>query len=173
MDNRTVLLNHRPEKAVPHPNHHPGDLGIRPNPRATGEDEPLFSEHLSRDGWESRQEWIIKRGKRPVYWVTTRPDIRIKARASKKYVLTLTRRIDDLTYSERFEVIDPGGRALLDTSDVLWLDWDQHDRLILFKHGKVLAAEEREGLTFQLKELADFNSHKPKRVIAPNWATTW
>ncbi len=99
-------------------------------------------------------------------------EIRIKKRTSKEYVLSLTRRFND-RYSERFEVKDLTGRSILDTTGVAWLDWDQRDRLTILRQGKLLIAEESPDLTFQLRELADFNSHKPKPMEAPDWAKTW
>ncbi len=173
VDDRTVILNHRPERAIPHPDHLPRDVDIRPNPRAHGEDDPIFGEHLSRDGWKVEQEGIVERGKKPVIFVTKQPEIRIKSRNSNTYVLSLTRRIDDLRYSERFQVTDMAGNPILDTSGVTWLDWDQRGRLVLFREGKVLLAEEVGNVSFELRELADFNSHKPKRIVAPDWARAW
>ena len=172
-DNNTVFLNHRLERAIPHPDHFPTKLNVRPNPNATGEDEPVYSEHLTRDGWEIRQEWLIERGKYPVIYETTQPDIRVKTRASKKYLLTMTRRIDHLTYNENFEVTDFKGHSLIDTENVSWLDSDQQNRLVLFKEGKLLLAEEINNLSFHLKELADFNLQRPHTMIAPKWATHW
>lgn len=174
IDDRTVFLNHKPAKAIPHPDHLPRDLDVRPNPNATGEDDPVFSEHLSRDGWQVQQEWVLEeRRTRGAYFVTIQPEVRVKRNNTKRYVLMLTRRMDDLDYSEQFDVQDSAGRSLLDTHGVLWLDWDQRDRLILFRSGKVIVAEEDEDLKFQVRELADFSSHKPKRVVAPGWATKW
>lgn len=173
IDDRTVFLNHRPENATPHPDHRPKFLDVRPNPDARGENDPVYSAHLSRDGWMTEQEWIVDRGKYPIFYITKQPEIRIKRRKSKEYVLSLTRRVDDLRYSERFEVKDLTGKPIIDTTGVAWLDWDQQDRLIVLRQGKLLIAEETPGLTFQVRELADFNSHKPKPMEAPDWAKTW
>jgi len=55
-DNKTVLLNHEPEVAKPHPDHLPLRLhGILKECRYGG-DEPIFSERLERDGWSLVQE---------------------------------------------------------------------------------------------------------------------
>src|SRR5215469_14197390 len=56
-DNYTLLLNHRSHEAVPHPGHVPTRIRVVPNPEAAGEDDPLYSDRLERDGWRLQQEW--------------------------------------------------------------------------------------------------------------------
>src|SRR5688572_11088382 len=48
---RHVMVNHREVRA--HPNHRPRSrsLKVTPNPRAYGEDLPIFYARLTRDGW--------------------------------------------------------------------------------------------------------------------------
>src|SRR5688572_26912527 len=58
---RRLLLNHRPEVALPHPNHEPAHhLDVVPNPLAQGEDEPMYAQRLTRDGWKIIQEWDVE-----------------------------------------------------------------------------------------------------------------
>jgi hypothetical protein len=160
-------------QAIPHPNHLPQNLTVRPNPQAGGEDEPIFSEHLTRDGWEVEQEWVIERVEPPIYFTTTQPDVRVKRNASKNYVITMTRRLDHFKYNETFEVISLDGHSLMDTNKISWLDWDQGGRLVFFKQGKLFLAEEQSDLSFQGKELADFNPQRPESIVAPEWANHW
>lgn len=51
-NNSVVLLNHKPEVAKPHKEHKPHRLLVIPNKQAHGEDDPIFSQRLERDGWE-------------------------------------------------------------------------------------------------------------------------
>lgn len=172
-DNQTVFLNHAPMQAVPHPDHVPQNLTVRPNQQARGEDEPIFSEHLTRDGWEVQQEWVIERAEPPIYFRTTQPDVRVKRNPSKNYVLSMTRRLDRFKYNETFEARSLDGRSLMDTNKVSWLNWDQGGRLVFFKQGKLSLAEEVSELSFQEKELADFNPQKPESIRPPEWAAHW
>jgi len=88
-------------------------------------------------------------------------------------MLTMTRRLDNLTHKETFQVTDGDGQSLLGPHDAAWLDWDQRNRLVLCSEGKLFAAHEQDSLSFQLRELADFNVQKPQSIVAPEWATHW
>jgi hypothetical protein len=77
MDNHTVFLNHRPSEATPHPRHLPDRLRIIPNPDAHGEDNPLYSERLTRDGRMVRQEWYWEFADRAGFR-TDVPELRIR-----------------------------------------------------------------------------------------------
>src|SRR5579864_2896071 len=57
---RVVLLNHKPAVATPHKDHKPHRLLVRPNSNANGEDEPIFSQRLERDGWKLITPWKIE-----------------------------------------------------------------------------------------------------------------
>ena len=59
-DNNTVILNHKPDVAKPHPNHVPHGLQVILKNHVHGEDDPLYSERLQRDGWDLKQEWVVE-----------------------------------------------------------------------------------------------------------------
>jgi hypothetical protein len=50
LSDEKVLLNHRPNQAEPHPKHRPQKITVVPNPDARGENDPLYSMRLTRDG---------------------------------------------------------------------------------------------------------------------------
>lgn len=56
--------------------------------------------------------------------------------------------------------------------NVSWADWDQRNRLVFAREGKLFTGSFQQG-TFEERELADFNSHQFERVIAPDWAQKW
>jgi hypothetical protein len=43
----------------------PHGLLVVPNKKAQGEDDPIFSERLERDGWKLKDVWIVVT--RPIY----------------------------------------------------------------------------------------------------------
>ena len=60
-NDRVVLLNHKPEVSTPHKKHKPHRLLlVIPNPQAHGEDDPIFSQRLERDGWQLREAWQVE-----------------------------------------------------------------------------------------------------------------
>lgn len=56
--------------------------------------------------------------------------------------------------------------------NVHWANWDQRNRLVFARDGKLFAGSFQQG-TFKERELADFNSHQFEPVIAPDWAQKW
>ncbi len=173
-NDKTVFLNHRPITAKPHPKHKPQGLKVRPNPNAQGEDDPLYSMRLNRDGWEVQQEGRIPYKGMHYFYVTEKPEIRARVHPSGQYQVLMARRIDGLKYRELFSVLNREGQPVVDTAQVEWADWDQRGRLILLQAGKLLIGQpEPTGDSFRLCELADFNSQTPEPIIAPDWATRW
>lgn len=171
-DDRTVFLNHRPESAQPHPKHRPQGLTVRPNPEARGENDPLYSSRLDRDGWQVEQKWRIQYKGPPRFYVTEQAEIRARKHPHEKYWVRMSRQLDGLKYREVLSVRNQEGNELLETMGVSWADWDQNGRLVLLKDGKLLiGAEDVVGVSFRTKELADFNAHRPEERVAPPWAT--
>ncbi len=174
LDDTTLLLNHRPERALPHPHHCPQGLTIQPNPNAQGEDDPLYSDRLTRDGWCVQQAWQVSYTGYPGFFVTYQPEIRTRRHPTNKYCIHLTRTLNNLHYHEAFSVTTPTGQRVVDTEQVTWADWDQRGRLILLQDGKLLiGSEDIAGQSFHVRELADFNAQTPAAVTAPAWATRW
>ncbi len=170
-DNETVFLNQRPERAKPHPNHQPHGLIVRPNPNASGENDPLYSMRLTRDGWGVNQEWKLSYSY-PTYYTTVQPEIRVRPRPSGEFEVQMTRRLDRFDYRESFSLVNRTGESVIDPAKIEWADWDHNGRLVLLKEGKLLVGEESNG-RFALRELADFSSQKPEPMAAPQWATEW
>jgi len=79
-----------------------------PNPDARGEDDPLYSERLTRDGWFVRQEWRWER----IGWEGFRtdvPELRVRTHPNKRLAIILERRLDGLRYHEFFRMEGPSG----------------------------------------------------------------
>ena len=158
-DNKTVVLNHWPEQSAPHAKHLPQGLTVYPNPLARGEDDPIFSRRLARDGWQSQE---------------TQPDLWMRTDPSGRYQIRMTRYPYRLMERESFEVTGADGVPVADAEQALWVDWDQRGRLVVLKDGKLFIGEaDPAGTWFNLREVTDYNPLRPEPKDAPEWATKW
>lgn len=98
-DNRTVLLNHEPEVAKPHPDHLPHRLHVILKDCKYGGDEPIFSERLERDGWGLTQEWKGESTGIPHRFRTVQPEVRQKANGLQKIRMTRSNESNDYAKS--------------------------------------------------------------------------
>src|SRR5262249_8501963 len=101
---RVVLLNHKLEVAKPHKQHKPHRLLVIANKQAHGEDDPIFSQRLERDGWELKLPWQIENHGYPKLFHTIQPEVREKPNTGRTHVIRLTRSIEYLDYAEEFAV---------------------------------------------------------------------
>ncbi len=171
-DNRRVFLNHRPDEAKPHKDHKPKGLTIRPNPGAHGEDDPLYSERLTRDGWQVVHEWKTEFLGYPQFYKTIQPERRARSHPRARLAVELTRRLDGLKYREAFLVTGMTGGGP-DVRGADWVDWDRRGRLVVLRAGRVGVADVRDGKVGELRDLVDLTPDRPERRVAPDWARQW
>lgn len=172
-DPRTLLLNHRPHEAEPHPRHRPRGLRVVPDPDARGEDDPLYSRRLERDGWRLHQALeggfaTLRQG-----WVTTAPEIRSRGHRAHGLRLRMERWIAGWRRFDVFTVVAPDGEALLPLGEVDWADWDHAGRLIVLRGGAVHAAPVEGARVGDLRPLIDLSADVPEPRAPPAWATSW
>jgi hypothetical protein len=170
---RVVLLNHKPAVAKPHKKHKPHRLLVIPNPQAQGEDDPIFSQRLERDGWQLKNAWQVEHRGYPKFSHTIQPEVREKANPSSAHVIQLTRSIECLEYSEDFAVRNLQQVLLTTIARASWVDWDQQGRLVIGRDGKIFAASINEGGRLAEELLVDLNPLKPMPLPTPEWATKW
>jgi hypothetical protein len=170
---RVVLLNHKPKVAIPHKKHKPHRLFVIPNPQARGEDDPIFSQRLERDGWRLKGIWQVENRGYPKMFHTVQPEVREKANPSRTHVIQLTRSIECLDYSEDFAVRSVKRSLAVDIAGASWADWDQQGRLVLARDGKILAASIKSDNNLVEELLIDLNPSKPEPLPPPEWATKW
>lgn len=170
-DNRTVVLNHKVEVASPHPNHKPSQLKVTLKKNVHGEDDPIYSERLERDGWRLEQEWKVENRGYPQMFSTTQPEIRTKLRPGTSQSLQLIRSIHGLNCSEEFVLIDRRRSVNLDSAS--WADWDQQGRLVIAAQGRIYTGALDEDGNMVKHELLNLNLSKPKTIAAPAWAASW
>jgi len=172
-DSRVVLLNHKPEAAKPHKEHKPHGLVVIPNKHAHGEDDPIFSQRLERDGWTLKSPWHIENRGYPKLFHTIQPEVREKANPDGSQVIRLTRSIEGLDYSEEFAVRSLKQPHTMEMDRASWAEWDQHGRLVFARDGKILVGMIKDDGRLAADELVDLNSGKPTAIRAPQWATKW
>lgn len=170
---KVVLLNHKPAVAKPHKKHKPRRLLVVPNPQARGEDDPIFSQRLERDGWQLKAAWRVENRGNPDFFHTIQPGIREKANPSGTHVIQLRRSIECFDYSEEFAVRSLNRSVVTNIAKASWVDWDQQGRLVFARDGKIFAAETKSGGRLAESLLFDLNPLKPKPLAAPEWATKW
>jgi len=172
-DNGTLILNHKPDAAKPHPNHTPDGIEIVLKNHVSGEDDPLYSERLQRDGWELKQEWVVQYRGYPLGYTTHRPDIREKPNADGSLIIRLTRSIEEHDYAEEFTVLDGAGSTLFQIERANWADWDLRGRLVFARDGRILEGQLRDKKILDERVLVDLNPSKPVAVRSPEWASRW
>ncbi len=169
-----VWLNHKPEVAIPHPNHKPTRLHVISNPDARGEDYPVWSRRMIRDGWI-----CIQQGAYPFSWDTGwRTETKeVWERLGPDGHTRLQIVLDAISfkapggYLESFWLKRPDIPDMK-IKDARWANWDQRGRLIFVREGKILVGHVQESSIIE-EELIDLNPNKPYALEAPRWAQSW
>jgi len=175
LNNRRLLLNHRPDEATPHPNHKPPvALSVEPNPDARGEDDPLYSTRLTRDGWIVTQIWDWRP---PTRWdegfTTITPEHRDRVHRNGLISIRMERSLSGYRYRERFEILHAGGAGAPDLTGVDWADWDRAGRLIFLRAGAVWAASVNATRIESPRQLIDLTADKVSTRESPPHARQW
>jgi len=171
--NEKVFLNHKPEQSQPHPKHQPKRLAVVPNPNAAGENEPLYSMRLTRDGWNLVEEWKIQH-KYGSGFVTDQPEERLLRHPRERHLQLLMRKmLRGYRYWEEYEILDTKTGDQIPLIDVECANWDQRGRLVLLTQGKLKIGRLDENNGLKQKELVDFNNQEPEEIDSPAWAKRW
>jgi hypothetical protein len=170
---RGLWLNHKPDEATPHPAHRPHKLKVEPNPEAHGEDEPIYSRRLERDGWATRRAWEKEWLGIKHCFRTLTPGQHVKTQPRGTLSIVLERRIDRLTYRESFTVEGASAAVQLPPGPLEWLDWDDRNRLIALSGGRVWAASTDGTTVLPFAELLDLREDRFEERVAPAEAQRW
>ncbi|MEM7244464.1 MAG: hypothetical protein AAF533_03935 [Acidobacteriota bacterium] len=171
---RRLWLNHAPEVAIPHPDHRPKFLTVTPNESASGEDFPVWSRRMERDGWRRTQAGSYPMTK--TGWTTEQPET--WERESPNGDLTLVQSLDAVDfkqpggpYRESFTLRDREGRST-PIEDAEWADWDQAGRLVFARAGGLWCLDSHDDTTTE-RLLVDLTPNEPEERAAPSWAQEW
>jgi len=171
--NSSLVLNHKLDASRPNPKHLPSGLDVRLREHVCGEDDPIFSERLERDGWRLKQEWEVENRGYPSMYLTRQPEVREKRCPDGSQVLQLTRSISGLDYSEHFAIRHAEDSHWIAIDRANWADWDTRGRLVLARDGKLLAGSLNNSSDLESQELINLDSDAPTSVRAPEWAARW
>lgn len=172
-DAKTVLLNHKRKVAKPHEKHKPCGLRVIPNRNAHGEDDPIFSQRLDRDGWRLTMKLQFEGRGYPRVFHTIQPEVREKTNPDHTHAIRLARSRENLEYYERFALCSLNPPVVSQIDRASWVDWDQRGRLVFARDGKIFAASISPGCHLAEEQLADLNPSRPEAVPPPEWATKW
>lgn len=167
--NGAVWLNHRPDTAQPHPNHNSSMFKVTPNPQAAGEDEPIHSMRLERDGWHCVQQGKFTMQGRSG-WKTEQTEIWEKEGRVGKRLRRELLKIDFKSYGgpyiEQFSLVKKND-APVTIADASWAELDQRGALVFARFGKLFrGALTKQGI--EEKELTDLNKNQPPQGTANN-----
>jgi hypothetical protein len=172
-DNTTLILNHKSNVAKPHPSHLPQSIRVILKNHVHGEDDPIFSERLDRDGWDLKQDWIIENHGFPKLFETRQPEIREKLNQNRSQFIRLTRSIQSLDYSEEFALFNDNDSTAIKIDRASWADWDHQGRFVFARDGKIFKGRVDEEGLLNSQELIDLNPFVPTAVRSPDWASEW
>ena len=171
-------------------NHHEGQLALAPGftlPKAfyvttlgvrLGEDDPILSMRLMRDGW-----LLVSGGRQsekpgPVLLSFDPPIIWEKHHPLEPGRYTLRMSIHGVKESDGpWYVIEHAVSAARDSSLDLgrsdWADWARNGDLLFAKNGRVFRSKYSTGGLAPAKELADFSDRRFEQRVAPPAALRW
>ena len=137
--NKALVLYHL-EKVKAHAKHKPpGWFHVTLSNRGRGEDDPIFSDRLERDGWKLKQEWKVENLMHPKWYRNLQPEVRERPKQSGDATLRLVRSMTRLDYMEEFSVVHAKTERV-PIARASWADWDQNGRLVFCRDGKVFAS---------------------------------
>ncbi len=170
--NRVLWLNHKPLVAIPHRDHLPLGLRVENNPGACGEDDPIYSMRLERDGWKKTQDWKYGWAGFGNGFKTQQPEIRVKSsRKTSGVTLVMNRSISGFKYREAFSVLSSKGETEIRGAE--WADWDAAGRIVFARSGCLYATSLDTLPELRDTELVNLNMLKPEPVASPDWAKHW
>ena len=177
---RRILLNSIDRKCRLAENFHlPKDVAVEPIAEwaGRGEDDPIRSKRMMRDGWMLADEGSrgVYKIRAPVSWEFERPERWCKPRGR----LILERRT--LGIGERsgawnvldHRILDEAGDVVMDLGRSDWADWSRGDEVLLARDGRVGRIVITKQGPREFDELVDLRGLKFERMAPPPDATRW
>lgn len=178
---RTIGLNHRKEQmgladdfTLPK-SIHVEPYGAHPG---RGEDDPMWSLRLLRDGWTVKQApegWENKKNSK-IQWGFSRPWIWMKSRGSwtlEMSILGIFER-DGPWYAIEHRVTKRAGRTAISLGRSDWADWSQSGELLFAREGRLYRMDLNSRASLgEPDELLDLREMRFEPISAPHEATLW
>lgn len=173
-DNQTLHLNHfykrEPFNDIPLPK----ELTVEITGSLEVLEDGIMDHRMKRDGWRLVQSATGSRHTKQG-WVFDQPLVLRKWSHAGNYAL-IYRHIgywsggDGAWYQVEYSLKKKGDEIEHPLPGAVWADWDQEERLVFAREGKIFAASYPD---FEEVELADFNDSRFKPIPSPDWATRW
>jgi hypothetical protein len=178
---RTTALNHRQEQMglaesfkLPK-SMHIQPCGTRPG---RGEDDPIWSMRLLRDGWTMKERakgWDTKRGSK-IWHEFSSPWIWTKSRGAwtlEMLILGIFER-DGPWYVIEHRVTDESGQTAMSLGRSDWADWSQSGELLFARDGRLYRISVYDQASMgKPEELLDLREMRFESIPAPPEATLW
>ena len=178
---RTIALNHRAsERAVAEGFRLPKSIVVEPmkGRPGWGEDDPIWSERLARDGWILKQLAKGRENKRgsKIWWEYSQPLIWTKAKGSlvlEMHVLGF-HEIDGPSDVVEHRVLSSDGELALSLGRSDWADWSRSGELLFARDGRLFRIPvDRSGGLEEPIQVADFRELRFEEVPATSEARVW
>jgi hypothetical protein len=143
-----------------------------------GEDDPIWSIRLARDGWQFKRPGKYRENKRnPKIWIEY---LEKEVIAKSLGAWTLERlfagikEVDGPWYVMEHRVVDSHGQVVLDLGRTDWADWSRDGDLLFAKEGCLFRARmnQRSGPA-EPQNLIDLSGLKFEAIASPPEATRW
>lgn len=177
---RTLALNHAPgERVLSEGFRLPKTIQVEPmrGRAGWGEDDPIWSERLARDGWILKQRGKGQENKRgsKIWWEFTEPLIWTKARGSLVLEMRVlgVHEIEGPWYVVEHRVLAAGAGVELSLGRSDWADWSRSGELLFAREGQLFRIPVLPSGLGDPIQVADLRHLQFEEVLAPGDAKKW
>ena len=178
---RTISLNHRAgERKLAAGTKLPKTIAVEPLGKYSGrgEDDPIWSTRLLRDGWVLKQEGTVKQNKFASKLRWEFPENKIWTKQEGHWSISMrllgVHERDGPWYVVEHEITDAEGNLALSLGRSDWADWSQCGEILFAKEGRLFrirpTAASRLG---EPEELIDLRELRFEAIKAPAEAQVW
>jgi hypothetical protein len=177
---RTIQLNHRPmEMSVGPDVRLPKSIVVEPfgTRPGWGEDDPILSARMMRDGWVLQHPGVVKEHKfgAKVHWTFSENQVWTKTRGDHAIEMRLLgiHEREGPWYVIEHRLLDASGAEIFDFGRSDWSDWSKNGDALVARDGRLYRMSARLSDVGNLREVADLRDLKFSNAEAPADARRW
>jgi hypothetical protein len=178
---RTILLNHGRHQQKPAEGFEvPRTIAVNPlgDHAGRGEDDPIWSIRLERDGWQLKRRGKYRQNKgKPRLWIEyVEKELRAKTLGAWTLEMLFAgiKETDGPWYVMEYRVVDRHGNVVLDVGRADWADWSRDGDLLFAKDGCLFRAQMNNNRgPARPEKLIDLSGLKFSAVEPKPEATRW
>lgn len=180
-DERTILLNHgKHQLQLAEGFDVPRTITVKAlgDHSGRGEDDPVWSIRLARDGWQLKRRGKLRENKgKPRMWIEYIEKelvVKLLGAWTLERLFAGIRETDGPWYVMEHRVVDPHGNVVLDLGRTDWADWSRDGDLLFAREGCLFRARmnKRTGPA-EPQLLIDLSGLKFEAMAPPPEATRW